>query len=85
MGGFKLASVKVEETPSVPAADASWRKAAEQPSLAEVHHKPVIGVSTITDPKGDKITYNYDAFGRLQNVKDKDGNILSETEYHYKN
>jgi YD repeat-containing protein len=46
---------------------------------------PLIGISTITDPKGDKITYTYDSFGRLQFVKDKNGNILSENEYHYKN
>jgi len=46
---------------------------------------PLVGISTITDPKGDTITYTYDSFGRLQNVKDKDGNILSENEYHYKN
>jgi YD repeat-containing protein len=48
-------------------------------------HIPLVGVSTITDAKGDKITYTYDSFGRLQNVKDKNGNILSENEYHYKN
>jgi YD repeat-containing protein len=48
-------------------------------------HIPLVGVSTITDPKGDTITYTYDSFGRLQNVKDKNGNILSENEYHYKN
>jgi len=46
---------------------------------------PLVGVSTITDPKGDKITYTYDAFNRLQSVKDKDGNILTENEYRYKN
>ena len=47
-------------------------------------HIPLIGVSTITDPKGNTITYTYDAFGRLQFVKDKNGNLLSENEYHYK-
>lgn len=48
-------------------------------------YKPLIGVSTITDSKGDKITYEYDALNRLKWVKDKDGNILSENQYHYKN
>jgi hypothetical protein len=46
---------------------------------------PLIGVNTITDPKGDKIIYTYDTMGRLMNVKDKSGNILSENKYQYKN
>lgn len=45
---------------------------------------PLVGVSTITDPKGDTTTYTYDSFGRLEFVKDKNGNILSENQYHYK-
>lgn len=47
-------------------------------------HKPLIGVSTITDSKRDKITYHYDSNNRLQFVKDKNGNILSENEYHFR-
>lgn len=47
-------------------------------------HIPLVGLSTVTDPKGDKQTYTYDSFGRLQYVKDKNGNILSENKYHYK-
>lgn len=46
---------------------------------------PLIGIRTITDPKGDTTTFNYDNFNRLQNVKDKNGNILSENRYHFKN
>jgi YD repeat-containing protein len=46
---------------------------------------PLVGVSTITDPKGDMITYTYDTAGRLQFVKDAQGNLLSENQYHYKN
>lgn len=47
-------------------------------------HKPLIGVSAITDAKGNKTTYEYDDFGRLKAIRDKNNNILSENEYHYK-
>lgn len=47
-------------------------------------YKPLVGISTITDPKGDKMTYEYDSFGRLKTVRDKDANILSDNEYHYR-
>ncbi len=47
-------------------------------------YKPLVGVSTITDPKGDKMTYMYDDFQRLEAVYDKAGNKLSENEYNYR-
>ena len=47
-------------------------------------HKPLVGVSTITDPKGNKVTYTYDSFNRLQSVKDHQGNTINENEYHYR-
>ena len=47
-------------------------------------YKPLIGISTVTDPTGDRTTYHYDSFNRLEFVKDRDGNILSENQYHYR-
>ncbi|MDI9312854.1 MAG: RHS repeat protein [Limnohabitans sp.] len=47
-------------------------------------HKPLVGVSTITDAKGNKVTYTYDSFNRLESVKDHQGNTINENEYHYR-
>ena len=47
-------------------------------------YDPLYGVKTITDPKGDTITYHYDTLGRLEYVTDKDDNRLSENEYNYR-
>jgi YD repeat-containing protein len=47
-------------------------------------YNPLIGVTSITDPKGDVVFYNYDSFGRLESVKDKEGNMLSENKYNYR-
>ncbi|UGU18118.1 hypothetical protein LS482_09585 [Sinomicrobium kalidii] len=48
-------------------------------------HKPLIGTSTIVDPRGGKTTYTYDPFSRLEFVKDEDDKLLEEYKYHYKN
>jgi len=47
-------------------------------------HKPLIGVETVTDPKGFKMTFFYDKFNRLEKVTDHTGKLLSENEYHYR-
>ena len=47
------------------------------------YYKQGVGVSQIIDPNGMKITYEYDAVGRLQAIKDDDGNILEHHSYHY--
>ena len=46
---------------------------------------PLVGVQTVTDPKGYMMTYKYDDFGRLKYIKDMDDKILSENQYHYIN
>ena len=48
-------------------------------------YDPLIGVTSITGPRGQTIYYDYDAFNRLLFIKDIDGNIVKENQYNYKN
>ncbi|MGC1633551.1 MAG: RHS repeat domain-containing protein, partial [Gelidibacter sp.] len=45
---------------------------------------PTVGITSQTDPRGETIYYHYDAFNRLEYVKDAEGKILRKTEYNYK-
>lgn len=47
-------------------------------------YDPLVGVTSITDPKGYTMYYEYDGFNRLEFVRDTGGKILSENKYHYK-
>lgn len=47
-------------------------------------HQPGVGVSSITDAKGDTVYFHYDQNNRLEKVMDKFGNLLSENEYNYR-
>lgn len=55
-----------------------------QAMITTLTHIPLVGVSTVTDPKGDTATYHYDAFNRLKEVRDKDNAIINEHTYHYR-
>ena len=48
-------------------------------------HDYLVGVTSITNPRGESVYYEYDTSNRLKLVRDQNGNILSENEYNYKN
>jgi hypothetical protein len=47
-------------------------------------YDPLIGITSITNPRAETIYYHYDEFNKLKFIKDKDGNILSENQYSYR-
>ncbi|WP_347924802.1 hypothetical protein [Pontimicrobium sp. SW4] len=47
-------------------------------------YDPMVGVTSVTDPRGDTVYYEYDQYNRLEYIKDKNGKILSQTQYNYK-
>ncbi len=48
-------------------------------------YDPMIGVTSMTDPRGYTMTYHYDEFNCLKYIKDQDEHIISKNEYNYKN
>ncbi|MGQ8337102.1 RHS repeat domain-containing protein [Sunxiuqinia sp. A32] len=46
-------------------------------------YKPLVGMTSQTDPSGRTTYYEYDDFGRLQYVRDTEGNIVNKYRYHY--
>ena len=62
-----------------------WSSAAlSSAQITTYTYRPQIGVATMTNMRGQTTYYEYDPFGRLQDLKDKDGNIIKTIDYHYK-
>jgi YD repeat-containing protein len=56
----------------------------QKAEIITYEYKPLVGMTKQTSPQGIVTTYEYDAFGRLQTVKDHNGNQLEGYDYHYK-
>jgi hypothetical protein len=65
--------------------DVTFRSNLPNAMVTTYTYIPLVGVKTITDPKGLITTYDYDGFNRLKVVKDEQGYILTENQYHYRN
>ncbi|TRZ69881.1 MAG: hypothetical protein D4R97_09135 [Bacteroidetes bacterium] len=46
-------------------------------------YKPLVGITSVTDPAGIATYYEYDAYGRLIFEKDNNFNIVKKYDYHY--
>jgi YD repeat-containing protein len=45
-------------------------------------YDPLIGITSITDSRGQTTYYHYDEFNRLEYITDVDGKIVGKNEYH---
>ena len=51
--------------------------------LATYVYKPLLGLTSQTDPTGRTTAYEYDGLGRLVRTRDEQQRILSQQQYHY--
>ncbi len=47
-------------------------------------YTPLVGIVSMTDPRGYTTYYEYDELNRLKFVKNNNGNLVSENKYNYK-
>ncbi|MVT06626.1 RHS repeat domain-containing protein [Chitinophaga tropicalis] len=45
---------------------------------------PAVGMTSVTDPAGRTLYYEYDSMQRLRITRDQNGNIIQQTDYQYK-
>jgi len=51
--------------------------------LTTYTYEPLVGMTSMTDVKGEVTYYQYDGLKRLKNIKDKDGNLIKQMDYNF--
>ena len=45
-------------------------------------YKPLVGITSITDPSGHSVYYEYNDSGKLKVIRDDKGKVLKSYDYH---
>lgn len=53
--------------------------------ITTYNYLPLIGLTSMIDPRGKTTFFKYDNLQRLSYILDEDGNVISENLYHFKN
>jgi YD repeat-containing protein len=64
------------------------QEALPEAQITTYTYKPLLGLTSQTDPRGITTFYDYDGFGRLKEVYYNENNkkkVLESYDYHYKN
>ncbi len=51
--------------------------------ISSYTYDPLIGVTSMTDPKGYTMFYHYDPYNRLSHIEDAEGFVVKKYEYNY--
>jgi len=57
----------------------------EQSQIQTYTYDPLIGMTSQQDVTGNSMYYYYDALNRLQEVRDRNGKLINDLSYNYKN
>ncbi len=82
--------VSIPDLPDNPGQQAVWkdfntglRESLPNSMVTTYTYDPLVGVTSVTDPRGETVYYVYDSFNRLKEVRDDGGNLVTDYEYHY--
>ncbi len=81
--GYSIESLQNKSDSELIAIFNSLRNHVNDGLITSFTHIPMLGISSITDPRGLTTKYEYDGFGRLKRVIDHEGKILQEHKYNY--
>ncbi|MFC6859193.1 hypothetical protein [Zunongwangia atlantica] len=74
----------IDETDLVVINNLRNNTAFKESMITTYEYDPSVGIVGLRDPSGLETNFFYDTNGRLKVIKDNDGNIIEEYEYHYK-
>lgn len=80
----QISGLASSNAPDVTSIGTLLRKNLPNAHVTTYTYQPLVGITSVTTPNGSTTTYEYDSYGRLSKVKDCDGKVTEQYDYHYK-